>query len=135
MTRIALRHTNPQRIGVSQQQQSIGFGFCPTLVIGGGSGNATTIEAWWDMPGALGLEVITAEDINQSVSSIWHDIFDLGIIPGSFVPAETIAVIPLKTNDAPLELLWDIPQELTITNIPSQDINQAIATLWQATFE
>lgn len=95
----------------------------------------TTIEAWWDIPQALGLEAVTTEDINQAVSSIWHDIFDLDIIPGSFVPAETIAVIPLKTNDAPLEVLWDIPQELTITNIPSQDINQAIATLWQATFE
>lgn len=95
----------------------------------------TTIEAWWDMPQALGMEVITAEDINQAVSSIWHDIFDLGIIPGRVVLPETIAVIPLKTNDAPLEVLWDIPQELTITNIPSQDINQAIATLWQATFE
>lgn len=37
MKRIALRHTNQQRIGVSQQQQSIGFGFRPTLVISGGS--------------------------------------------------------------------------------------------------
>lgn len=95
----------------------------------------TTIEAWWDMPQALGMEAVTPEDINQAVSSIWHEIFDLDIIPGRVVPAETIAVIPLKTNDAPLEVLWDIPQELTITNIPSQDINQAIATLWQATFE
>ena len=95
----------------------------------------TTIEAWWDMPQALGMEVITAEDINQAVSILWHYIFDLDIIPGRVVPAETIAVIPLKTTDAPLELLWDIPQELTITNIPSQDINQAVAQLWQATFE
>lgn len=99
-----------------------------------GGSNAVTIEAWWDMQ-ALGMEAVTTEDINQAVSSIWHDIFDLGITPGSVVPAETIAVIPLKTNDAPLEVLWDIPQELTITNIPSKDINQAIATLWQATFE
>lgn len=111
----------------------VGVGM-PPIPKGGGS-DMTTIEAWWDMPGALGMEVITAEDINQAVSSIWHDIFDLGIIPGSVIPAETIAVIPLKTNDAPLEVLWDIPQELTITNIPSQDINQAIAQLWQATFE
>lgn len=96
---------------------------------------ATTIEAWWDIPQALGMEVITTEDINQAVSSIWHEIFDLGIIPGRVVPAETIAVIPLKTNDEPLEVLWDIPQELTITNIPSKDINQAVATLWQETFE
>ena len=100
-----------------------------------GGSNATTIEAWWDIPQALGMEALTQEDINQAVSSIWHDIFDLGITPGAVVPAETIAVIPLKTNDAPLEVLWDIPQELTITNIPSKDINQAVATLWQATFE
>lgn len=43
MKRIALRHTNQQRIGVSQQQQSIGFGFRPTLVIGGG---AYTLATW-----------------------------------------------------------------------------------------
>lgn len=38
MKRIALRHTSQQRIGVSQQQQSIGFGFRPTLIIGGSGG-------------------------------------------------------------------------------------------------
>lgn len=43
MTRIAIRHTNQQRIGVSQQQQSIGFGFRPTLIIGGG---AYTLATW-----------------------------------------------------------------------------------------
>ena len=43
MKRIALRHTNQQRIGVSQQQQSIGFGFRPTLIIGGG---AYTLATW-----------------------------------------------------------------------------------------
>lgn len=43
MKRIALRHTNQQRIGVSRQQQSIGFGFRPTLVIGGG---AYTLATW-----------------------------------------------------------------------------------------
>ena len=111
----------------------VGVGL-PPIPEGGGS-DMTTIEAWWEIPQALGMEVITTEDINQAVSSIWHEIFDLGIIPGRVVQPETIAVIPLKTNDAPLELLWDIPQELTITNIPSKDINQAIATLWQATFE
>ncbi len=43
MTRIAIRHTNQQRIGVGQQQQSIGFGFRPTLIIGGG---AYTLATW-----------------------------------------------------------------------------------------
>lgn len=121
----------PMAVGVGTGAR-VGVGMPP---IPKGGSDMTTIEAWWDMPQALGLEAVTTEDINQTVSSIWHDIFDLGITPGAVVPAETIAVIPLKTNDAPLEVLWDIPQELTITNIPSRDINQAIATLWQATFE
>jgi hypothetical protein len=41
MKRIALRHTLQPRIGVRQQEQSIGFGFCPTLVIGGTGGEAS----------------------------------------------------------------------------------------------
>lgn len=43
MTRIAIRNTPQQRIAVSRQQQSIGFGCMPTLVIGG-SGGAELVE-------------------------------------------------------------------------------------------
>lgn len=50
MKRIALRHTNQQRLGVRQQEQSIGFGFMPTLVIGGTGGSSEAVDELFGLP-------------------------------------------------------------------------------------
>ena len=50
MKRIALRHTNQQRLGVRQQEQSIGFGFMPTLVIGGSGGSSAALDELFGLP-------------------------------------------------------------------------------------
>jgi hypothetical protein len=50
MKRIALRHTLQPRIGVRQQEQSIGFGFCPTLVIIGSGGSSEAVDELFGLP-------------------------------------------------------------------------------------
>ena len=62
MTRIALRHTNTQRIGISRQGQSIGFGYTPTLVIGtSGGGSSEALDELFGLPESVPTLVIGSD--------------------------------------------------------------------------
>ena len=72
MTRIALRHTNTQRIGISRQGQSIGFGYTPTLVIGtSGGGSSAALEELFGLPENVPQLVIGSDtDIYSALKDI-----------------------------------------------------------------
>ena len=72
MTRIALRHTNTQRIGISRQGQSIGFGYTPTLVIGtSGGGSSAALDELFGLPENVPTLVIGSDtDIYSALQDI-----------------------------------------------------------------
>ena len=72
MTRIALRHTNTQRIGISRQGQSIGFGYTPTLVIGtSGGGSSEALDELFGLPENVPTLVIGSDtDIYSALQDI-----------------------------------------------------------------
>ena len=72
MTRIALRHTNTQRIGISRQGQSIGFGYTPTLVIGtSGGGSSAALDELFGLPENVPQLVIGSDtDIYSALQDI-----------------------------------------------------------------
>ena len=69
---IALRHNRTQAIGIRQSQHAIGFGFMPTLVIGGtGGGSSEALEELFGLPESVPSLVIGSDtDIYRSLQDI-----------------------------------------------------------------
>ena len=69
---IALRHNRTQAIGIRQSQHAIGFGFMPTLVIGGsGGGSSEALEELFGLPESVPSLVIGSDtDIYRTLQDI-----------------------------------------------------------------
>lgn len=122
--RIGVRRDPAKRIGVSRRVNEIGIGFRNSIIVNGGS--AKSIEQFWLIPSALGVDVITDEAIIEECEALFQSNAEI-----EEYDEQIIATISVDKTGGIMEEFWNIPDEIVLKSMSSVSITNQLDELWQ----